>query len=65
MKYELKIVKTWQDANILLDKGYTIKHIDRDKFNRERLIFWFKYDEGIDEELDNISKMKKSRNIVN
>lgn len=62
-KYEYKIVKTWQDANILMDKGYKIKHIDRDKFNRERLIFWFYYEEGIDEELNRISEIKKARYV--
>ena len=57
--YEYKLVKTWQDANILLSKGFKLRRIDRDKFDRAKLIFWFDYEEGLDEELNIISKKKK------
>lgn len=61
MKYEYKLVKTWKDANILLENGYNIKRIDRDKFDRSKLVFWFYYEDGVDELLDEISKNNKAR----
>ena len=59
MMYEYKLVKNWEDANILLEKGFKLKRIDRNRFDKTNLVFWFYYDEGIDEELDKISKAMK------
>ena len=59
MMYEYKLVKNWEDANILLEKGFKLKRIDRNRFDKTNLVFWFYYEEGIDKELDNISKAMK------
>lgn len=59
MMYEYKLVKNWEDANILLEKGFRLKRMDKNRFDKETLVFWFYYDEGIDEELDKISKAMK------
>ena len=47
VKYEFKLVKTFQDANILMNKGYRMKRIDKDKFNEGKFVYWFYYEEGI------------------
>ena len=59
MMYEYKLVKNWEDANILLEKGFRLKRMDKNRFDKTNLVFWFYYEEGIDKELDNISKAKK------
>ena len=59
MMYEYKLVKNWEDATILLEKGFKLKRIDRNRFDKTNLVFWFYYEEGIDIELDYISKAKK------
>ena len=52
MKY--KVVRNYNDANKLLQKGYTIKKIDRDRNNRDFLIFLC--EEQITNDLENLNK---------
>ena len=54
MKY--KVVRNYNDANKLLQKGYTIKKIDRDRNNRDFLIFLFEDNEKITKDLENLNK---------
>ena len=54
-----QIVKNLSDANELLDKGYTIKRIDRNAKDKSKCVFFFKYEEGIKEALASISKKHK------
>ena len=54
MRY--KVVRNYNDANKLLQKGYTIKKIDRDRNNRDFLIFLFEDNERITKDLENLNK---------
>ena len=47
MMYEYKLVKNWEDANILLEKGFRLKRMDKNRFDKETLVFWFYYDEYV------------------
>ena len=53
------VVRNYNDANILLEKGYQILKIDRDRDDRLKLIFLFENDKNILKELKNISNNKK------
>lgn len=53
---EIQIIKSMTDANKLLFLGHKIKKIDRDRNNREFLIFLFKNSEKLQEDLESISK---------
>lgn len=53
---EVQVIKSMNDANKLLDLGYQMKKIDRDRENREYLIFLFKNSEQLQQDLKIISK---------
>jgi hypothetical protein len=52
----VQVIKSMNDANKLLNLGHQIKKIDRDRANREFLIFLFWNNEKLQEDLKNISK---------
>lgn len=54
MKY--KVIRNYNDANKLLVLGHKILKIDRDRNNRDYLIFLFENNDTIDKDLDNINK---------
>ena len=53
MKY--KVVRNFNDANKLIDKGYKVLKIDRDKRNRDYLVFLFEYSNELLADLDKIT----------
>lgn len=53
---EIQVIKSMNDANKLLDLGHQIKKIDRDRENRDYLIFLFKNNEKLQQDLKEISK---------
>ena len=53
---EVQVIKSMTDANKLLDLGHQIKKIDRDRENRDFLIFLFKNNEKLQRDLKQISK---------
>ena len=54
MKY--KVVRNYNDANKLLALGHRILKIDRDRNNRDYLIFLFENNDKINKDLENINK---------
>jgi hypothetical protein len=53
---EIQVIKSMTDANKLLDLGHQIKKIDRDRENRNYLIFLFRNNERLQQDLKIISK---------
>jgi len=53
---EIQVIKSMNDTNKLLDLGHQIIKIDRDRNNREFLIFLFNNSEKLQEDLKEISK---------
>lgn len=53
MKY--KVIRNYNDANKLLALGHKILKIDRDRNNRDYLIFLFENNDRIDKDLENIN----------
>jgi len=53
---EVQVIKTMTDANKLLDLGHQLKKVDRDRDNRDYLIFIFKNNDKLQQDLKNISK---------
>lgn len=53
---EYKIVRNYQDANKLIDKGYRMLKIDRDKRDRNFFVFLFEYSEGLISDLKKLEK---------
>jgi hypothetical protein len=53
---EVQVIKTMTDANKLLNLGHSIKKIDRDRDNRDFLIFIFWNSEKLQQDLKVISK---------
>ena len=53
MKY--KVVRNFNDANKLIDKGYKVLKIDRDKRNRDYLVFLFEYSDNLIDDLNKIT----------
>ena len=53
MKY--KVIRNYSDANKLLALGHKILKIDRDRNNRDYLVFLFEKDDTIDKDLNNIN----------
>jgi hypothetical protein len=53
---EIQVIKSMNDANKLLDLGHQIKKIDRDRENRDYLIFLFWNSEKLQQDLKIISK---------
>jgi len=41
------VVKSMPIANFLIENGFAIKLIDRDKHNRQYLVFIFDYSDGL------------------
>ena len=54
MRY--KVVRNYNDANKLLALGHKILKIDRDRNNRDYLIFLFENNDKINKDLENINK---------
>lgn len=54
MKY--KVIRNYNDANKLLALGHRILKIDRDRNNRDYLIFLFENNDKINKDLENINK---------
>ena len=54
MRY--KVIRNYNDANKLLALGHKILKIDRDRNNRDFLIFLFENNDKIDKDLENINK---------
>lgn len=51
---KIKVIRNYNDANILLSKGNKIIKIDRDKRNRNYLIFLFEESEKLLEDLKDL-----------
>jgi len=60
---EVQVIKTMTDANKLLDLGHLMKKVDRDRDNRDFLIFIFWNSEKLQSDLKNISKWIKN-NVI-
>ena len=54
MRY--KVIRNYNDANKLLAFGHKILKIDRDRNNRDYLIFLFENNDKINKDLENINK---------
>ena len=54
MKY--KVIRNYNDANKLLALGHKILKIDRDRNNRDYLIFLFENNDKINKDLENTNK---------
>ena len=54
MRY--KVIRNYNDANKLLALGHKILKIDRDRNNRDYLIFLFENNDKINKDLKNINK---------
>ena len=54
MKY--KVIRNYNDDNKLLALGHKILKIDRDRNNRDYLIFLFENNDKINKDLENINK---------
>lgn len=54
---KVQVVRSFNDANVLLEKGYRIIKIDRDRNNREYLIFIFEYSEELRRDLKELEKV--------
>lgn len=54
-----KVVKNYNDANTLLELGFNLIKIDRNRNDRTKLVFMFEEDSRIDEILKTISLVKK------
>lgn len=57
-----QVIRSYIDANKLLNKGYEIQAIDRDRNNRNYLIFIFKNSYKLQDDLRKITIENKSRN---
>lgn len=53
---EIQVIKSMNDANKLLDLGHQIKKIDRDRKDRDYLIFLFWNSDRLQKDLKTISK---------
>ena len=54
---KVQVVKSFNDANVLLEKGYRMIKIDRDRNNREYLIFIFEYSDELRKDLKELEKV--------
>jgi hypothetical protein len=52
---EIQVIKSMNDANKLLDLGHQIKKIDRDRKDRDYLIFLFWNSDRLQKDLKTIS----------
>lgn len=58
MMSNTKVVRNYNDANVLIEKGYKLLKIDRNKNDRRYLIFIFEYSEELIQELRDLSLNK-------
>lgn len=56
MRY--KVIRNYNDANKLIDMGYEVKKIDRDRRDREFLIFLFEESDELLSDLKAITPVK-------
>lgn len=54
---KVQVVKSFNDANTLLEKGYRMIKIDRDRNNRDYLIFIFEYSDELRRDLKELEKV--------
>ena len=54
----IQVIRNYNDANILLNKGHQIIKIDRDKRNRRYLIFLFQNSDRLQNDLNEITISK-------
>lgn len=54
---KIQVVKSFNDANVLLEKGYKMLKIDRDRNNRNYLIFIFEYSDELRKDLKELEKV--------
>ena len=53
-----KVVRNYNDANTLIEMGNKLLKIDRDRNNRDYLIFLFEYNEKVIKDLNKITFSK-------
>ena len=53
-----KVVRNYNDANTLIEMGNKLLKIDRDRNNRDYLIFLFEYNEKVIKDLNKITFRK-------
>jgi hypothetical protein len=58
MEKKIQVIRNFNDANILLEKGHLITKIDRDRNNRNYLIFLFENNENLQQDLKEITLSK-------
>ncbi|CEQ26781.1 hypothetical protein [Paraclostridium sordellii] len=58
MNRKLKLVRNFMHANELLDMGYRLVRIDRDKNNKSFMIFLFEFNDTIVEDLKSLNGKK-------
>lgn len=56
MYKRIQVIRNFNDANILLEYGHQIKKIDRDRNNRNYLIFLFENNEELQKDLKKITE---------
>ena len=56
----IKVIRNYNDANKLLDKGHKLIKIDRDYNNRKYMIFIFELDNTLLNDLDMITKERQA-----
>ena len=54
----IQVIRNYNDANLLLSMGHRIKKIDRDRRNRDYLIFLFYNSQKLQEDLEQITNNK-------
>ena len=52
---DIQVIRNYNDANILLERGHKIIKIDRDRRNREFLIFLFENNVKLQQDLKEIT----------
>ena len=53
-----KVVRNYNDANTLIEMGNKLLKIDRDRNNRDYLIFLFEYNDKVIKDLNKITLKK-------
>lgn len=57
----VKVIKTMNTANVLLERGNKIVHIDRDKNNKDYLIFLFDKTDKLLTDLNEVTKLEQQQ----
>jgi len=55
----IQVIRNYNDANILLERGHKVIKIDRDRRNREFLIFLFVNSDKLQKDLKEITPNKE------